>query len=559
MIKYLSVLTLMVCTSLSAQTDRETRAVWVAANFRLDWPPPVYNIEDQKKALIDILDNIERKNLNTVYFQVRFNATVLFESSFEPWSYYLTGKVGETPAYDPLDFAIREAHKRGLEIHAWFNMVRCFNGTEQNVFDYPGHVMNKRPEWVRKVESDGQTTYWLDPGIPDVQNYLSNVVIDLAEKYAIDGIQLDFIRYPSREMDDVATYNEYGNGKQKEQWRRDNITAVVRNISKVVNMIDPDIKLGATPIGVYKNKPGATGLQAYSEIFQESRRWLSEGLLDYLAPQIYWNFEDNPKFNLLVDDWVRESASRNVVVGIASYKPVVESQTRRMIDYSRTAGTSGVAFFRYSFIAGKSYFTNKAFPAAMDWKAPGRPASPENLIASVINEMDNKYTLSWSVPNQLPRREEISYYSIYSINTPVDKLSSANLYKIIPSAGNSISFTIPSPTRINYYFSVKSLDKFWNESRRSTDAASITIAPLKSMAQDLVIPRETVLLKSNGNTYIVLTAEENDHVKVGDKSGQVITKSVKPGYNIIELSNNLDRGELYLDFEKSGKRLNLNQ
>ena len=558
MIKHLSVLTLLILTSLFAQTDRETRAVWVASNFRLDWPPPVYNADEQKKALIEIFDNIERKNLNTVYFQVRFNATVLFESSFEPWSYYLTGEVGETPPYDPLDFAIREAHKRGLEIHAWFNMVRCFNGSEQNVFDYPGHVMNRNPEWVRKVESDGQTTYWLDPGIPEVQNYLSNVVIDLAEKYEIDGIQLDFIRYPSRAMDDDTTYNKYRSGREEGQWRRDNITAIVKNISEVVNVIDPDIKLGATPIGVYLNKSGARGLQAYSEIYQESRAWLEQGLLDYLAPQIYWNFEDNPKFNLLVDDWVRESASRNVVIGIASYKPEVEPQTKRMINYTRKAGASGVAFFRYSFIANETYYTDKAFPAAMNWKAPGKPASPENLVASVISDAENKYNLSWSVPSQLPGREEVSYYSIYSINTPGDKLTSTNLYKIIPSGNNSITFTIPDPTRINYYFSVKALDKFWNESRGSANAAAIKIGSLYSMAQNLVVPEETILLKNGGNTYVMLTSENNDVVELGDNSGDTIRKSVKSGYNIIQIDK-LDNSRLYLKFENSGKRLNLNQ
>lgn len=548
--------TLMISTT--AQTKRETRAVWIAANFRLDWPPPTYNSSEQKEALLKILDNVEKKNLNTIYFQVRYNSTVLFESSYEPWSYYLTGVVGGNPTYDPLDFVIREAHKRGIEVHAWFNMVRCFNGSEENVFDHPGHIMNTKPEWVRKVTNDGQTSYWLDPGIPEVQDYLSNIVIDLAEKYEIDGIQLDYIRYPSREMNDSETYELFGNSEEIDQWRRDNITAIVRNISRVVNIIDPDIKLGAAPIGVYVNKPGARGMQAYSEIYQESRRWLKEGLLDYLAPQIYWNFEDDPKFNLLVDDWVKESSSRNIVVGIASYKPDVKQETRKMIDYSRSAGAQGVSFFRYSFIEDEHYFDNKAFPAPMYWKEPGPPLSPSDLTISVVDEKENIYGLNWAIPEIMMGAEDIKYYSIYNLYNSFDKLRSENLFKIIPADKTSLNFSIPYPGQINYYFVVKSLDKFWNESRNSTNTAILKIPVLHKLAEQSTNPDNIVIVKKNGNRFLIVKSNIEEEIEMKDESGNTLEEKLSKGLNIIMLNETLNSSAIIeLRFNSSGKKMSM--
>ena len=546
--------------TLSAQIDRETRAVWLASNFRLDWPPPTYNQEKQKEALKDILDNLESKNYNTIYFQVRFNGTVLFESSYEPWSYYLTGIVGGKPDYDPLEFIIEEAHKRGMELHAWFNMVRCYSGTEKNVFNYPQHLITTHPNWVQKIYLDGQTSYWLDPGLPEVRKYLTDLVVEVAKKYDVDGIHLDYIRYPSREMDDSFSYSIYGEDKNKAQWRRDNITDIVGGIKKQITQINKDIKLGAAPIGVYINKPNASGMQAFSEVYQESRLWLKEGLVDYLAPQIYWDFDNNPKFNLLVDDWVNDAFGRNIVVGIASYKEEVKNETPRMIDYTRKAGAEGVAFFRYEHIKNQNYFDSKAFPAPMQWKEHGPPIAPANLSAEILNEETNKVKLTWAIPQVLMGSEEIKYYAIYNLDKPTDELSSENLFKVIPAEKNELVFTIINPAKINYYFHVRSLDKFWDESSTGTNIVTLKIPQFKNIAQNITSNLGARLLKQNGINYIVVESDKEDSVIVtaNNIEKQINKSAVKKGINIIELEELLkDYNSLQLWFVKKQTKVNL--
>jgi len=202
----LSIISLFVINILFAQPMRETRAVWVSTNFRLDWPPPTFDQEEQKQALIKIFDDVERKNLNTVYFQVRSNSVLLFESNVEPWSPHITGIVGERGNYDPLGFAVEEAHKRGLEIHAWINTLRCFSGTEEKIKNYSRHLFNLHSKWIYKVNTDGKESFWLDPGLPEVRNYLVRLINELVENYNIDGIQLDFIRYPKKD-DSIRFYS----------------------------------------------------------------------------------------------------------------------------------------------------------------------------------------------------------------------------------------------------------------------------------------------------------------------------------------------------------------
>ena len=215
-----------------SQTERETRAVWIATNFRLDWPPQTFDQEKQKQALIEILDNIKSKNPNTVYFQVRVMVRVLFKSSFDPFSPYITGEVDGIASYDPLQFAVEQAHKRGLEIHAWVNVVRCFNGAESKVLNNPNHISKRKPEWVMEDIRGGQKSLWLDTGLPEVREYISDMITEIVETYDVDGVHLDYIRYPGKNFEDEFSYAVHGAGLSRDEFRRNNITALVELINK---------------------------------------------------------------------------------------------------------------------------------------------------------------------------------------------------------------------------------------------------------------------------------------------------------------------------------------
>ncbi|MFC2083490.1 family 10 glycosylhydrolase [Bacteroidota bacterium] len=481
---------------------RETRAVWIATNFRLDWPPPTYNQNEQKESLISILDNIENKNLNTVYFQVRFNSTVLFKSSYEPFSYYLTGEVNGIPGYDPLAFVIDEAHKRGLEIHAVLNMIKCFSGTEENVLEYESHLINIHPNWYYTSNIEGEPVYWLDAGLPEVRNYLTNLVSELVENYKVDGIQLDYIRYPNSEIKDDFSYSIFGNDIDVSKWRRDNITNLVESISKEIKNIKPLIKFGVTPIGIYKNLKGASGLQGYTDVYQDSRLWLQEGLIDYAVPQIYWDIESEPRFDILVQDWESNSFGKNLVIGIGSFKEEVKDDTEKMIELARVIGVEGIAFFRYSFIRDGSFiaFLHKSLPSAMTWIDKFPPPNPMDLRYTIEDNRINKISLYWVLPELVPGVDEVEYFSIYNLENKLEPPNSENLLKIIPANHSIINLAILNPSKIHYYYSVKSLDKSWNESENHSNIIDVTIPELKYLSDNMEYYNQPIIVMKDGET-----------------------------------------------------------
>jgi len=360
----------------------EIRAIWIATNHRLDWPPPTFNIEVQKEALKEIFDSVKSKNLNTIYFQVRSNGTVLFKSSFEPFSLYIDGKGGMP--YDPLQFAIEEAHKRGLEIHAWINTVQVFAGSELNVINNPNHIIQKKPEWIVEDIKNNSKSYWLNPGLLEVREYLSNLIKELVENYDVDGVHLDYIRYPGKNFNDDSTFQLYGKNLSRDEWRRKNITDLISLINKKIKAVKPNIQLGATPIGIYKNHKGMNGWEGFYEVYQDTKDWLKKGIIDYITPQIYWSFDDKYQFDILAKDWVENSYGKKVIIGIGAFKDAVKNEIERMIEYSRKIGADGVAFFRYSSI--KDY----KFLAFNDNVSLTKLESNKNN--QIKNKAENNYT-----------------------------------------------------------------------------------------------------------------------------------------------------------------------
>lgn len=300
--------------------DREFRAAWVATVANIDWPSrPGLNTWEQQAELIEILNRAVELKLNAVILQVRPAADALYHSNREPWSTFLTGQMGAAPepAYDPLAFAVREAHKRGLELHAWFNPFRAHHPTDSSAVS-SNHVSKTDEHMVRKY---GQYL-WLDPGSKSARQHSLDVVMDIVWHYDIDGIHLDDYFYPYKERDsrgrtidfpDGPSWRLYrGNGGKlsRDDWRRHNIDTFIEELYEHVKAAKPWVKVGISPFGIWRpgNPPEVKGFDAYQEIYADSRKWLTEGWLDYLTPQLYWKVATpGQSYPVLLKWWVSQN------------------------------------------------------------------------------------------------------------------------------------------------------------------------------------------------------------------------------------------------------------
>ena len=549
-----------------SQIERETRAVWIAVNHHLDWPPQTNDAEKQKKALEEIFNNIKAKNLNTVYLQARFNGTVLFKSYFEPFTSYVAEKTNGEISYDPLEYAVELAHKKGLEIHAWVNCVNVFSGSETNILDNPNHIVKRKPEWIIEDNRDGTKSYWLDPGLPEVRAYIADVITEMVKNYDVDGVQLDYIRYPGKNFDDDFSYGVYGNDISRDDWRRNNITELIGLINKNIKAVKPSVKLGAAPIGIYKNLNGTYAWEGFSQVYQDSREWLKQGVLDYVTPQIYWGMDESPRFDLIAKDWVENSYGRNVVLGIGAYKENVKNEIGKMIQYSRSINASGVAFFRYSNIKDYDFknFSNRTFPADMTWLDGSSPEAPLNLryerdefnlsnkqvgirlIKLVWNNKDTHYS------------NNIRYFALYSLPHPGSELLPDYLFDLVPADKSSATLAI-KPKKINYYFTMKSVGKLWKESAEPSNVVDVKFDELNSLVNIDEQNQNPLLVKNtDGSTKILLFSNIEDKIEVYGQDDlqqkELLTEAISVGKNIIDLPVDISKYKLLKIIYQSSKR-----
>jgi len=540
MIKSLFALVILFTSIFYAQINHETRAVWIATNFRLDWPPQTSNPDSQIRALTEMFDSVRSKNLNTVYFQVRGNGSVMFNSSYEPYSIYLTGDTHRKPLYDPLKLAIKLAHERNLEIHAWLNVMRCFSGSENKILQSGKQLLNAHPEWIRKYYKDGKISYWLDPGLPEVRNYLTNLIIELVQNYDIDGIQLDFMRYPGKNFNDFNTYRKYENGLDLDDWRRGNITAFLSQLYSSVKKIKPYLKVGVTPIGIYKNSTDAKGWEGFSEVYQDSKTWLKNKIVDYLAPQIYWDLNNNPKFLTLAKIWKSISNNQNIVLGIAAYKNNVKSEIPEMIGYSKKLNTAGIAFFRYENIKNYNFtdFNHLAFPAQMSWLTLPETKLPRIFLNyKILPGNTFRLQFSWT-PYFTNKNKHIFRGFILSENTGKNKKFIDT--PIAPDASTTI-VSIPQPNKINYNFKLNIISKLWDFKEVSKNKV-IQYKPLAVLANNPKPIFKPVLLKEKKGFKVILASSISDTVKIvsidNNKIKDVFVQGLSKGINIIEIKKN---------------------
>jgi uncharacterized lipoprotein YddW (UPF0748 family) len=301
--------------------QREFRGVWVATVANIDWPSRTGLPADSQRAeLVRILDRAAAMRLNAVVFQVRPAGDALYQSALEPWSEYLTGEQGRGPGYDPLAFAVEEAHRRGLELHAWFNPYRARHSRAQSP-QAPGHLSRTHPHLVRTYG----THLWMDPGEDSVRAHSLKVIADVVRRYDVDGVHIDDYFYPYKERNaagtvidfpDSASYARYraaGGTLGRDDWRRNNVDRFVEAMYRTVKREKPWVQVGISPFGVWRpgNPPQIGGFDAYQEIYADARKWLREGWTDYFTPQLYWPIaRADVSYPVLLGWWAGENVHR---------------------------------------------------------------------------------------------------------------------------------------------------------------------------------------------------------------------------------------------------------
>ena len=320
----LLVLLALLSPALVPRTAAEFRGAWVASVHNLDWPSrPGLSAAEQKAELRTILNRAADLKLNAILLQVRPASDALYASRHEPWSAFLSGEQGVGPGYDPLAYAISEAHARGIALHAWVNPFRAATGSKAP--PAANHVSRRHPEWIRTYA--GQK--WVDPGEPEARRYVLDVILDIVRRYDIDGLHIDdyFYPYPKGGADfpDGATWARHGvgSGLSKADWRRNNINRFVAEMYRAVKAEKPSVKVGISPFGIWRPGVPATTeaqLDCYGQLFADSRKWLAEGWCDYLAPQLYWSCEPaKQSFPVLLQWWRAQStAGKPIWPGIAT-------------------------------------------------------------------------------------------------------------------------------------------------------------------------------------------------------------------------------------------------
>ncbi len=402
---------------------REFRGMWIATVGNIDWPSkPGLPVAQQQAELCALLDGAKKLNLNAVVFQVRTSADALYESSLEPWSEYLTGRMGQAPVprWDPLKFACDEAHARALELHAWVNPFRArYHGARSP--SAASHVSRARPEWT---VSYGRYQ-WLDPSNAEAQAHTLRVVADLVRRYDLDGLHIDDYFYPYPEkggpggsplpFPDLASFARYQKGGGRlalDDWRRDGVNRFVERLAATVHGEKAWVKFGISPFGIWRpgNPAGIQGLDQFAVLYADARLWLNQGWADYFAPQLYWPLSRREQsFPELLRWWNSQNQrDRLMIPGIASASIGKDRQAvdvASQVQLARELKADGVLFWNASSLRGNKggiadglvaeLFKAPALPPPTPWLGTNAPPAP--LLKADLLASGARLDLSWTV------------------------------------------------------------------------------------------------------------------------------------------------------------------
>jgi len=417
--------------SSSPQAMREFRAAWVATVANINWPSqPGLPMETQKQEAIALLDFLQAHHFNAVILQVRPQADALYKSEIEPWSYYLTGTQGKAPEtfYDPLEFWVKEAHDRGIELHVWLNPYRAHHKDGKEISDQS--IVKKHPELVVYLK---EGYWWMDPARKEVQDITNAVVMDIVKRYDIDGVHMDdyFYPYPSYNgnvdfPDSVswASYQSNGGKLSRGDWRRDAVNQLIKRLYKNIKAEKLRVKFGLSPFGIWR--PGYPesigGFDQYDQLYADARLWLNKGWVDYFTPQLYWPVNRYAQsFPVLLGWWAGENKmNRHLWPGISvgrdsTDKNLDETINQIMIDRGMLPQSKGAVHWSISSLTKnprladtllKSVYKKQALVPPSPWIDHNAPAAP-----SVTTTMqDDVCKISWTHPNEADVFHWVVYY-----------------------------------------------------------------------------------------------------------------------------------------------------
>lgn len=432
----------------AANPAEEVRAVWLTTNSSLDWPSTGDEAK-QKAELTALLDKLQAANFNTIIFQVQVKGDVAWKSKIQPAMYSFTRNGANKLSYDVCSYVIEECHKRNMECHAWIVPYRI--GTLSEAKKYASNPVKHPSVTHPELCVAYNNALYLDPGFPKTTEYLVELYRELVTQNDFDGINFDYTRYPGKNFDDTESYNRYGVG-DKDNWRRANVNNMVKAVYQMVKQIKPWMKVGAAPIGTYYNVTGYANMTAYYDVYQDAAGWMKGGYHDLLIPQEYWN--EKYGFSPNMETWVKESAGRQLVIGLAPYKMLDSNNweytviTDQIEKVRKNSGTSGVCFFRTDNITGSEpkviqlynalkndYFNTPAKIPVMSYMETTTPNPP-------VNPALEGTTLSWGIPELDNAGTPLRSFAIY--RKTAGKVDTDNAESIVAIVNaNTASFKVP--------------------------------------------------------------------------------------------------------------------
>lgn len=464
---------LLIFTALTAQPKFEFRGVWIATVSNIDWPSKkTLTPEEQKREFIQILDMHKRNGMNAIVMQIRPATDAFYPSQLEPWSEFLTGVQGKPPHpyYDPLQFMIEETHKRGMEFHAWMNPYRAvFNLNSSSIA--PNHITKRHPEWF--LDYGGKR--YFDPGNKEAQNFVVEVVRDVVRRYDVDAIHFDDYFYPYRiagvEFPDARSYQKYGAGMTRDQWRRSNVDSIIVKLNDVIKEENPLCKFGISPFGVWRNKDkdprGSNtrgGQTNYDDLYADILLWLENEWIDYVVPQLYWEFGHKlVGYEVLSEWWAKNAFGRQMYIGHGIYrakepksyawhkKDELPKQIQRLREYPEIHGS--VYFSSKTFASNpngwndslrNNYYKYPAIAPPMPWIDNEKPARPAvSFDSSKGRTFTNFIDLYFTQPEE---NDLINRYVVYQFDdlSAMDYANPANIHEIVIAGNNYYRFNLSS-------------------------------------------------------------------------------------------------------------------
>lgn len=477
-----------------APPKREFRAVWIATVDNIDWPSRKgLPTADQQREIVELFDQHQKIGLNAVVVQIRSAADAFYAKGSEPWSEWLTGQQGLAPEpfYDPLEYMIEQAHQRGLEFHAWFNLDRATFSKTASIA--PTNIVYRKPEWM--LEYGGRKLFNL--GLPAVRSYIAGIVANVVREYDVDGIHFDDYFYPyaiaGQVLRDDSTYQANFNGMRKDDWRRDNVTKLVVELRDSIRANKPWVKFGISPFGIWKNQrndpegSATNGGQAYYDLYADTRKWAREGLMDYIVPQVYFSTEfGRAPYKTLVEWWTRNTGKCHLYVGHGAYRVGRGSERdpgwgrptefSNQMRYNRQQrAVQGSVFFSAKSLKANplamcdslltNFYRYPAIVPAMLWLDSIPPLPPRDLKAAATPD---GIELFWQQPTPASDGDEASSYLVYRFEgrRPQLRLNDPR-YIVAQCVGESSTRFVDKTADVKkkYTYVVTAVDRLHNESR----------------------------------------------------------------------------------------------